>query len=95
MLDLLYYYQHPGSFVKCQLSLENSFVMALIPSPNKAIFAERLDIPIRKTLCVEFGSCPPLPGQIRKTLFCSAGGFFCVVGGVVRAHISVNIDVLL
>lgn len=89
------YYQLPGAFAKSQQSHENSLIAALIQFFYQAVFTECLDIPIRKTLCVEFGSCPPVPGQIGKPFHGSAGGFFCVVGGVVRAHVGVNIDVLL
>ena len=88
-----FYYQHPGAFAKSQQSHENSLIAALIQLFYQTILAECLDIPIGKALCVEFGSRPPVPGQIRKAFHGSAGGFLCVVGGIVRAHISVNIDV--
>ena len=87
------YYQLPGAFAKSQQSLGNSLIAALIQLFYQAVFTECLDIPIRKTLCVEFGSRPPVPGQIGKPFRGSAGGLFRVVGGVVRTHIGVNIDV--
>ena len=61
-----------------QHSHRNAPITAPIYLFYQAIFTECLDIPIRETLCVKFGSCPPVPGQIRETLFCSAGGFLGV-----------------
>ena len=69
--------------------------MALIPFPNKAILAKRFDIPIREALCVEFGSHPPVPGQIRKAFRGSAGGFLCVGLPVLLCHIVMNNAVIL
>ena len=89
------YYQLPGAFAKSQQSHENSLIAALIQFFYQAIFTECLDIPIRKTLYMEFGSRPAVPGQIRKPSRGSADGFFFIVGGVVRAHVGVNIDILL